>query len=204
MPAAEPAPAARARPTRPQRAALISLVVMLGLIPVALAASAASPGGVAATLGHRSTVLAVVAGISALLGLALLPVLDRMGRIGAVVLAVPVVTFAVTDAVSSATTIPASTGSFEVDALLQLLLPVGWFLLLFGALRRAGWARRGSLLVLVAALVLSAAVFLIPSGDLPVEDMADRIVYHGLLNVGVVVAAIAALMEGLRRRGAVA
>jgi hypothetical protein len=186
---------ARRRVARPLLALLIAL---LGAVPLLLTAGATSPLTLEPIIGVQSSATAIVLAVGSVLGLLLTPVLTLMGRIGAVVLAIPVITLLAVD-LAAADPGPASIGAIPLDMLLRVMVPAGYFVLLFGALLAAGWGRAGSVVALGVAVACSVAIWVVPIPPLADIDMADRMVTHGLINVGVVVAGLAVLIEMTRR-----
>lgn len=178
---------------------LAVLLVPLGLLPVLLAVSATDPVRWDDAIGMNSALAAVIVAVAAGLGLLLVPVLAGMGRIGAAVLALPVAIFLVNDARSPHGE-GGSTGAISLDILLSMMIPTGYFLLLFGALRAAGWARSGAAVVLGAAVTLSVAIWVIPSPPYSDIQMGNRMVVHGLINAGILVAAAGLRFEVMASR----
>lgn len=191
----------RARPAalRRRRWLIAVLLVPLAVIPLLLAVGATDPVRFDQLLGANSALVAGVTALAAALGLALTPVLGVMGRIGAPVLAIPVAVLIVND-LRTPEPGPGSTGALSLDLLLSMMVPAGYFVLLFGALRAAGWARAGSAIVLGVAAALSAALWLLPTSPLTDVQMSGRMVAHGLLNAGIIVATAALLWEIMRPR----
>lgn len=190
-------------PTRQRlrRALLALLVTVLGVVPILLTAGATNPLTLEPVIGVRSSATAIILAVGSLLGLVLTPMLTLMGRIGAVVLAIPVITLLALDLASSGPG-PASTGIIPLDMLLSAMVPAGYLVLLFGALRAAGWGLSGSAVALGVALACSVVIWMVPISPLADIEMADRLVAHGLINAGVITAAIALLIELTRRRSA--
>ncbi len=192
--------AAPARP-RMRRALLAVLITVLGIVPVLLTAGATNPLTLDPVVGVQSSAIAIVLAFGSVLGLVLTPVLTVTGRIGAVVLAIPVITLLAIDLATSAPG-PASTGTIPLDMLLSVMIPAGYLVLLFGALRAAGWGRSGSVVALGVAVACSIVIWVVPISPLADVDMADRLVAHGLINAGVLTAGLAVLIELTRRRPA--
>lgn len=193
--------AAPARP-RMRRALLAVLITVLGIVPVLLTAGATNPLTLEPVIGVRSSATAIVLATGAVLGLVMFPVLTLMGRIGAVMLAIPVVTLLAIDFATPDHPGPASTGAIPLDMLLSVMIPAGYLVLLFGALRAAGWGRSGSVVALGVAVACSIVIWVVPISPLADVDMADRLVAHGLINAGVLTAGLAVLIELTRRRPA--
>lgn len=185
-------PTIRAR-TAP-RIAMGVLVVLLVLVGLALAAAALAPSELGPVLGHLSPTTAVLLGAATLLGLALTPWLGAMGRIGAVMLAVPVVILLVANELLGSDYAGAPTGT-ALDIPVLLLVPAGHLTLLFGALRSAGWARRGAWAVFALTAALSLLIMIVPTPPISDSLMADRMVYGSLLVAALITAAIAVLLE---------
>ncbi|WP_156376743.1 hypothetical protein [Yonghaparkia sp. Root332] len=187
-----------ARPTRlartAPRIAMGALVVLLVLVGVALAAAALAPRELHPVLGHRSPATALLLGAATLLGLALMPRLGAMGRTGAVMLAAPIGTLLVANELLGSDYAGAPTGT-ALDVPVLLLVPAGHLTLLFGALRSAGWARRGAWAIFALTAALSLLIMIVPTP--PISDflMADRTVYGALLIAALMTAAIAILLE---------
>ena len=191
------------RPVRSwQRVALGLLVALMGIVPFALAASAMMPGTLSPVLNHLSPALAIVMGVSTAVGLALVPVLGRMGRIGAIVLATSVAIFVIGNAVRPGGYFAGNPTDTPLDPLLALLVVAGYFTLLFGALQRAGWAWIGAHVVGGTALVLVVLLLVVPAGPLSIEQLAERVVYGALLAAGAAVGTIAAVRQFRQRRRA--
>lgn len=189
--------AAQAR-GRARTALLAILLALLATVALCLLAATLWPSELDASLGHLSPGLALILGVASAVGVVALPVLGAMGRTGAIVLAVPVVVFSVSDALRDTDYPGAPTGT-GLDVLLALMIPAGYFILLFGALRTAGRSRRGSPMVAVFAAAATAILYAVPSGPLTDVEMSSRMVQHGLFIVGVGVAALATLIEFARR-----
>jgi len=188
-------------PTRLPRALLAVLITVLGIVPILLTVGATNPLTLEPVIGVRSSATAVVLATGSVLGLVMIPVLTLMGRIGAVVLAIPVITLLALDLTTSNPG-PASTGAIPLDMLLSLMVPAGYLVLLFGALRAAGWGLSGSAVALGVAVACSIMIGVVPISPLADTEMADRLVAHGLINVGVITAVLAVLIELTRRRSA--
>ena len=98
-----------------------------------------------------------------------------------------------------------------LDIVLRFRITAGYLILLFGALRAAGWARIGSRVVAVAAktpvvvllvvlfVVLLVVLLVVPTGPLIDIDLSQRIIDHGLIIVGAIVAALASVIERSRQ-----
>lgn len=76
-------------------------------------------------------------------------------------------------------------------------MPAGYLVLLMGALRSADWIRIGSIVVAATAVACVIITVVAPPGpwDLPVDQMANRMVYGSLFAAAAAVAAISALIE---------
>lgn len=184
---------------RGARTLIALLLAVLALIPVMNIAVITLPS-LDPTLGIFSAPLAVVTGVGALLGVALIPLLDRLGRVGAIMFAVAVVFYTVGNGLGLGTHPNYPTGT-PLDIPFALLMPAGYLILLMGALRSAGWIRRGAIVVAAAAIALVIITVVAPPGPwaLPVDQMANRMVYGSLFAVAAVVAIIAAGVERGRR-----
>lgn len=177
-----------------RRVLLGILVALLALAAISMTVAAIDPQTFAGAFGLQSGTLAILIGVAAVLGLAAVPGLGRLGRTGAVCLAVGALAFTILSAVGIPS-IPPATGLMPIDVLLQAAMPTGYFLLLFGALRAAGWARVGSLIALIGATLLAVLVLLAGPPLDQVQWMAERAVLHALLIVGAVVAGLAVVIE---------
>jgi len=180
---------------RGARPLIALLLAVLALIPVMNIAVITQPS-LDPTLGIFSTALAVVTGVGALLGVALIPLLDRLGRVGAILFAVAVVFYTVGNGLGLGNHPNLPTGT-PLDIPFALLMPAGYLILLMGALRSAGWIRRGAIMVAAAAVVFVITTVVAPPGPwaLPVDQMANRMVYGSLFAVAAAVAIISALIE---------
>jgi len=156
-------------------------------------------------LGVESAIAAWLLGAAAAVGVLLIPISTPMGRVGALVLAVPAATFAVAGAIAPQPDRGTVTGIIALDIVFTFMIPAGYFILLFGALRAAGWARIGSRVVAVAAVAAVAAatlavvLFVVPTGPLEDIGMSQRMVAHGLIITGAIVAVLPAAIELARQ-----
>ena len=128
-------------------------------------------------------------GAATALGLALTPWLGAVGRIGAVVLAVPVVVLVVANELLGSDDAGAPTGT-PLDSPVLLMVPAGYLILLFGTRRSAKWAWRGSWFVFGLAAVLSLLIMVTPTPPISDSLMANRMVYGALM-----AAALAVVLE---------
>ncbi|GAA1684923.1 hypothetical protein GCM10009792_00940 [Microcella alkalica] len=180
------------------RTALGVLVGLLLLVGLALAASALAPEQLDPVLGHLSPTTAILLGSASVLGLVLFRWLDTIGRIGAVMLAVPVVVLTVANQLLGSDFAGAPTGT-PLDYPVLLLVPAGHLTLLFGALRSAGWGHRGSWLVFALTAALSLVIMIVPTPPISDSLLANRIVSGALMTAALMTAAIAVLLERGRR-----
>lgn len=185
--------------TAASRRLIAPLVAVLATVPVLLALSVIAPSPVAGALSHRSTTLATVVAVATVLAVLAFPALGIMGRVGAVLLTIPTLAFSIAELFRASAFEPPTTGLMSLDALLTFLTPAGYFTLLFGALRALDRARRGAVIALVGSVALSAVLFAVPSTTATDIEMSDRMVYHGLINVGALVSGVATLIEFARR-----
>jgi hypothetical protein len=182
-----------------RRVLLALLITLLFAVLILVTVGATSPLTLAPLVGLKSSALAIIIAAASALALAVMPALTLMGRIGAIMLAVPVATLLALDLASSDSN-PATTGFIPLDMLLSVMIPAGYFVLLFGALRAAGWGFAGSGVALGVAIISSIVIWVVPSSSLSDLEMADRLVAHGLINVGVVTALLALLLEFVWRQ----
>jgi hypothetical protein len=174
--------------------------VLLGAVPVLLTAALLAPGVFASSLGLQSPLMAWVFGGVVAVGVILTPLLTAMGRVGAIMLAVGAIGLAIGRAVSAEPGLGPAFGNGGIDSTLMFLIPSGYFVLLFGALRAMRWSRVGALVVAATASVLTVALFVVPSPPLADIDMGHRLVTHGLFIVGSIVGIIAVIIEIARHR----
>lgn len=182
------------------RPGLIGLLLgILALVPLTQIAVIVQPA-LDPDLGIFSAALAVMTGAGALLGVALLPLLDRLGRIGAILYAAAIVIYLVGNGLGLGSHPNYPTGT-PFDIVFALLVPAGYLMLLLGALRSAGWIRVGAIIVSATGLALTVITVVAPPGPLalPVDQMANRMVFGALFAAGALVAGIAALVESGRR-----
>ena len=198
--ASNPSTANPSRSTSFTAIALTVLLVLLGAIPVLLAVAVMVPSIFGSTLGVQAPVMAWVFGAVVSVGVLLTPFLTAMGRVGAVVLAVGAAGLAIGRAVSAEPGVGPAFGNGAMDSALMLLIPSGYFLLLFGVLRAKGWSRLGSRVAAIAASTLTIVIFIVPNEPLADVDMADRLVTHGLIIVGAIVAIVAVMIEFARHQ----
>lgn len=173
------------------------VLVLLSTIPLLLAASMLAPQALSWMFSAESAFLPWLVGVAAVVGVLVTPLLTTMGRVGGVLFAVGFFGVLIGRAVTASSG-PAF-GNGMIDTALMLLIPSGYFILLFGALRAAGWARIGFRVVAVAATTLAIVLFIVPSGPLTDVDMGNRMASHGLINVAAVVGIIAVVIESVRR-----
>lgn len=180
------------------RVLIALLLSVLALIPVMHIAVITQPS-LDPTLGIFSSPLAIVTGVGAVFGMALIPLLDRLGRVGAILFAFAVAFYTVGNGLGLGDHPNFPTGT-ALDIPFALLMPAGYLVLLMGALRSAGWVRQGAIVVAVAASACVVITVVAPPGPwaLPVDQMANRIVYGSLFAVAAVVAIMAALIERVR------
>lgn len=198
--ASTPSIASPSRSTSIRRGALTALVVLLGAVPVLLTAALLAPGLFASSLGVQSPLMAWVFGGVVAVGVILTPFMSTMGRVGAAMLAVGAVGLAIGRAVSAEPGLGPAFDSGGIDSALMFLIPTGYFILLFGALRALGWARTGSRIAAVVASALAIIIGVVPTPPLADTDMGNRLVTHGLIIAGAIVAVVAVMIEFARHQ----
>ena len=196
--ATTPALAPRSRSASFTTIALTVLIVLLGAVALLLAVAVLLPQIFGSTLGVQSSVMPWLFGGVVTVGVLLTPFLSAMGRVGAIMLAVGTAGVAIGRSLSAQSGGGPAFDNGMIDSALMLLIPSGYFVLLFGVLRAMNWSRMGSVVVAVAAIALTVVMFAVPSPPVADVDMGLRFVTHGLFIVGSIVGIIAVMIEFVR------
>jgi len=190
------------RPRAFRTIALAALIALLAVIPVFLTIAAVAPPSSAPMFGDQSSAAALTLGAVAVVGLLVMPFMGAVGRVGAVLMAVPAAVLAIARAIAEKPSEGPATGSAPLDIVLMVMIPAGYFMVLFGALRAARWSHIGSRVVAVCAVLLAAMPIVVPTGGLTDVEIAQRVVPHTLIIVGAVVAIVAVVIETVRHSAA--